>query len=76
MEFIGFTFIFFLLALGLAATVFWIWAFIKILQHNDSQGYQNGNQLIWVLVVLFLNLLGAVLYYFLEYRPRVESGRS
>ncbi len=73
MELIFVPFFILAFAIGIGFFVFWIWAFIQVLQHSDEQGYRNGNQLIWVLVLLFLTGLGAILYYFLEHQPRGRS---
>jgi len=42
--------------------VFWIWMLIDLLQRRKFE-----DKLVWVLVLIFLNVLGAVLYYFLVY---------
>jgi uncharacterized membrane protein len=73
-DILGGLLVFFFIVVGVAFFVFWIWAFIQVLQRSDEQGYKNGNQLIWVLILLFLTGLGAILYYFLEHRPRTTSG--
>lgn len=35
-------------------------ALIHILRHDH---YKTGNRLIWILIVVFLNLLGPILYF-------------
>jgi hypothetical protein len=54
--------------LGIGLLVLWIWALVKVLQKSDEAGYHTGNQLIWILLLVFLGPLGAALYYFLEHR--------
>ncbi|MFD1121948.1 PLDc N-terminal domain-containing protein [Methylophilus flavus] len=49
---------------GLALTVFWLWMLV------DCLADQKDDKLVWLLVIFFLNLLGAVLYYFLARRKR------
>jgi hypothetical protein len=39
----------------------WLYALIDVIRTPDHQ-YQTGTQLIWVLVVLFANILGALIY--------------
>jgi phospholipase D-like protein len=52
--------VFFLLSLaGLAV---WIWALIDCLQVPDDALYESGNKLVWVLIIVFLNVIGAILY--------------
>jgi hypothetical protein len=54
----------FLCALAILASVFWLWMLIDVLA-----GDLNGtDKLIWVLVVLFLHLLGAILYFVMKRR--------
>ncbi len=41
---------------------FWLWMLIDVMKRK------SGDKLSWVLVIVFLNVLGAVLYYFMVYR--------
>lgn len=50
------------LPLVLLFGVFWIWMLIDLLQRRKFE-----DKLVWVLVMIFLFILGAVLYYFLVY---------
>ena len=52
-----------LLAAALCVLVFafWIWMLIDCLKRN----FKNGNdKIVWVLVIVFLSVLGASIYYF------------
>jgi hypothetical protein len=49
------------LLFGLAAFGVWIWALIDAIRTPDGS-FRAGNQLIWVLVILIGNLLGAIIY--------------
>ncbi len=49
------------LLVGLAALAVWVWALIDAIKTPDGT-FRAGNQLIWVLVILFGNLLGAIIY--------------
>jgi len=42
------------------AFVFWIWMLIDCLMRKKFE-----DKLIWVIVILFLHVIGAILYYFL-----------
>jgi hypothetical protein len=42
------------------ALIFWIWMLVDCLTRKKFE-----DKLIWVLVLVFLNVLGAILYYFL-----------
>ena len=42
-------------------SVFWIWMLIDCLK----RGFKNDNdKIVWVLVIVFLSVLGAAIYYF------------
>jgi hypothetical protein len=45
--------------LGLAV---WIWALVDCLQVPDDSLYRTGNKLIWVLVIVLAQLIGAIIY--------------
>lgn len=46
----------------LALFAFWIWMLVDCLQ---NQSFEGNDKLIWVIVLIFLNVVGAVLYYLL-----------
>ena len=54
--------------LGLIFIIFWFWAFIDILKSNFED---NIIKLIWLLVVFFLSILGAILYYFIGQKQKI-----
>jgi hypothetical protein len=47
---------------GLAATVFWIVELIDVLRREFTD---STMKIVWLLVVFFLHILGAILYYFI-----------
>lgn len=51
----------------IAAFIFWISMLI------DAIKYQHENKMLWVLLIVFTNGLGAILYYFLAKRPRLHA---
>lgn len=53
--------------LGLAALAFWIWMLVDCLKY---EGDADLDRLLWVIVIIFLKLLGAVIYYLVRYRKR------
>lgn len=61
-----------LVGLGLMAFAFWVWMLVECATKEASTG---NDKLIWVLVLLFTHLLGALLYFFIR-RPRrkIELG--
>jgi hypothetical protein len=48
--------------IGLLATVFWIWMLIDVL----TSPMEGTEKIVWLLVVLFLHLLGALIYFFVK----------
>ncbi len=56
---------------GLAAlaTIFWIWVLIDCLTKEPSEG---NDKVAWVLFILFVPLLGALIYYFVRRPERVK----
>lgn len=53
-------------ALVLAATIFWIYMIIECATKESSAG---SEKLIWILIIIFTHLIGALLYYVVR-RPR------
>ncbi|HEY2826557.1 MAG TPA: PLD nuclease N-terminal domain-containing protein [Pirellulales bacterium] len=49
--------------LGLLYLIFWLWMLIDCLKNPRLQGTEK---LIWVLVIIFLHVLGPLLYFFIE----------
>ncbi|MGC9001176.1 PLDc N-terminal domain-containing protein [Caldisericum sp.] len=58
----------FILVIPLAIFVLWIWALIDLLK-SEFTGY---NKLIWLLVLIFLPLLGLILYYFIGRKQKIK----
>lgn len=52
-----------LIALGLS--LFWVWMLV------DCLANQQEDKLVWFLVIFFLNLIGAFLYYLLARKKRL-----
>ncbi len=53
----------------LAAMVFWIWMLIHAI---TNKGLTDTEKVIWVLVILFLHVLGALIYFFVG-RPKATG---
>jgi sterol desaturase/sphingolipid hydroxylase (fatty acid hydroxylase superfamily) len=54
--------------IGLAIFVFWLWALIDIVK---SDFRDSATKVIWFIIVFFLYLLGAAIYYFFGRRTKV-----
>jgi len=44
-----------------AASIFWVWMLVHAITNKQLS---DTDRIIWVLVVLFLHLLGALIYFF------------
>jgi cell division protein FtsX len=58
----------FILVIPLAIFVLWIWALIDLLKSE----FTGHNKLIWLLVLIFLPLLGLILYYFIGRKQKIK----
>lgn len=58
-----------LMGLALLAFVFWVWMLVDCVTKEASTG---NDKLIWVLLLIFTHLLGAVLYFIVR-RPRRKA---
>jgi hypothetical protein len=61
------------LPLALALLTFWIWMLVDCLKHESKEG---NDRLVWALVIVFTELLGAILYYFMRYKRRQPADAS
>lgn len=61
-------FVLFMLIIFLAIFIIWLIALIDILR-SEFTGY---NKIIWILVVLFVPLLGAILYFAIGRRQKIQ----
>jgi uncharacterized membrane protein len=68
MLYIGLPFLMFFLffGVGIIGTVFWVWMLIECATKESSSG---NDKLIWILIILFTHLIGALIY-FLVRRPK------
>ena len=54
---------------GLIATIFWVWMLAECATKESSLG---NDKIVWVMIILLTNVLGAALYYFLR-RPQRKA---
>lgn len=52
---------------AIVATIFWVWMLIDAIQNEPSEG---NDKLIWVLVLLFTHMIGALIYFFVRKSKR------
>src|SRR5437879_13695588 len=64
---LGGVWLLFVFAMFIAAGAFWLWMLIDVLtKQNEDKG-------VWVLVVFFLNQVGAMIYYFIQLKTRIGA---
>jgi hypothetical protein len=62
--------LFFMVLCGIIALlvlIFWIWMLIDAIQ---NKGLTDGEKIGWVLAIVFLHIIGAILYYFIGHPKR------
>jgi len=58
----GIIFLIFLMIIVFALIfIFWIWMLIDCLKRNFKK---ENDKIVWVLVIIFLHIIGAIIYYF------------
>jgi hypothetical protein len=58
------------LTFGLAALVFWIWMIIDCATNEPSAG---NDKLIWIVIIVFTNWIGALIYFFVRRPERIRQ---
>jgi Phospholipase_D-nuclease N-terminal len=56
--------------LGLLALAFWIWAIIDVVTNEPPH---EPNKIVWVLVVILLQALGALIYFIVRRPERIRQ---
>lgn len=68
----AFVFIFLMIIFGLASLIIHIIHITK----NQKLKQQTNGQLVWILVVIFANGIGGIIYYFMEILPEPKESKS
>lgn len=50
-----------MLLLVVAGFVLWVWTLVDAIRTPDAR-FQAGNQLVWVIVIVFTNIIGSLIY--------------
>ncbi len=56
--------------IGILGTVFWLWMLIDCATKEPSEG---NDKLIWIIVIIFTHLLGALVYFFVRRPKRIDE---
>jgi hypothetical protein len=67
------SFMLFFLLLGITGMVFWIWMIVECATKEPSQGNDN---IVWIVIIVFANWIGALIYYFVRRPQRIAQFRS
>lgn len=59
------------LLISFVGTIFWLWMLIDCLTNEPGEG---NDKLIWVLVIVFIPVIGSLIYFFLQ-RPKRRGGK-
>lgn len=71
----GFSFIFLIIfgaiaLLGILGTIFWIWMLIDCILKESSSG---NDKIVWLLVIIFLPVIGSCIYFALRRPQRIRE---
>ena len=64
----GLLFMLVAVVIGLAAFAFWVWMLIHAIQ---NKGLSDSERLVWVLVIIFVGVIGPIIYFFVG-RPKAR----
>ncbi len=56
--------------IALASFVFWLWILIDCAMKESNQG---NTKLVWILIILMINMLGALIYFFVRRPQRLRE---
>ncbi len=59
-----------ILAVALPLFGFWIWALVDCLKNETSD---NNEKLLWTLLIIFTEVIGAAIYYFVRRPQRMAA---
>ena len=54
-----------IMVIGLGGTILWVWMLIDCARRTFPK---NDDKVVWILVIVFTHLIGAVIYYFMVKR--------
>ncbi|KXK26855.1 MAG: hypothetical protein TR69_WS6001000876 [candidate division WS6 bacterium OLB20] len=53
---------------ALVMFTFWVWMLIVVIQRDEATFSDSNGKLLWILIIVFTGIIGAGLYYFMEFR--------
>jgi prolipoprotein diacylglyceryltransferase len=64
------SFMLFFFLLVVTALIFWIWMIVDCATKEPSQG---NDKIVWIVVIIFAQLIGALIYYFIRRPQRISQ---
>jgi cytochrome c oxidase assembly factor CtaG len=64
------SFMLFFFLLVVTALIFWIWMIVDCATKEPSQG---NDKIVWIVVIIFAQLIGALIYYFIRRPQRIAQ---
>ena len=58
------------MTIGVLLLAFWIWMLVDCLKYESSEG---NDKIVWTLVIIFTNWIGAMIYFFVRRLERVDA---
>jgi heme/copper-type cytochrome/quinol oxidase subunit 2 len=63
-------FVLLLVPIALAGFAFWVWMLVDCATNEPSVG---NDKLVWIIVIVFAQVIGALIYYFVRHCKRLEE---
>nr|WP_321431376.1 PLD nuclease N-terminal domain-containing protein [uncultured Methanolobus sp.] len=60
----------FIFGFGIIGTLFWLWMLIDCATKEPSEG---NDKLIWIIIIVFTHVLGALIYFFIRRPKRIQE---
>ncbi len=61
------------IALGILGTIFWIW---MVIDCATNKRLRDDQRVVWLLVIIFTHLIGAIIYYFAGRTPQAGQAQE
>ena len=59
-------------ALAVGCFAFWVWSLVDCINNESSSG---NDKIVWILLILFLGIIGTLLYMFIRRPQRLSNVR-
>lgn len=59
--------------LTILAFIFWLWVLVDCVTKEPSEG---NDKIVWTILIIFLPLIGSILYYFIRRPERIKAAEQ